>query len=256
MVLSPFDQNCRVMLDASPNRQSRHSLRSALHHLERAELLIEIDTAMAAFRALTAEEEAATGLMYCLKERGYRNADLLKPKDHVQKNAISPFFDVLGMSFAKTIGTQFNDFKLRLEGEGDARRLMVVLPMVLNGQEMWAHPIPPLNFTVTSNGKTLSYRPEIDQLVEARGRKNIIDYLKAQANQRNLLLYAGPNGYPGEVTVPESFFEVRKARVLALLRAYLLIQPYNEKLTFVQDSLDAFLNMLGSLKENDLHEFL
>lgn len=256
MVLTPFDQNCRVMLDASPNRQSRHSLRSALHHLERAEALVEIDLAMAAFRALTAEEEAATGLMHCLKERGYRNADRLKPKDHVQKNAIPPFLDVLGMSFAKTIGTQFGEPKLQLDGEGDARRLMIALPMFVNGEELWARPIPPLNFTATVNGKALSYRPEIDLLVETKGRKNIIDYLKAQANRRNLLLYAGPDGYPGNVSVPEGFFDGRKGRVLALLRAYLLIQPYDEKMTFVQDALDAFLGMVGALKESDLHEFL
>jgi hypothetical protein len=256
MVLSPFDKNCRVMLDASPNRQSRHSLRSALHHLERAGALVEIDLAMAAFRALTAEEEAATGLMHCLKERGYRNADLLKPKDHVQKNAVPPFLDVLGMSFAKTIGTQFDEPKLLLDGEGDARQLMIALPTFLNGEKLWVRPIPPLNFTVTADGKALSYRPELDRLVETKGRKSIIEYLRAQANRRNLLLYAGPNGYPAEVTLSEGFFEARKGRVLAILRAYLLIQPYSEKLTFVQDALDAFLSMVGSLKESDLHEFL
>jgi hypothetical protein len=256
MVLTPFDRNCRVMLDASPNRQSRHSLRSALYHLERAEALVKIDLAMASFRALTAEEEAATGLIHCLKERGYKNADLLRPKDHVQKNAVAPFLDVLGMSFAKTIGAQFGDLKLHLQGEGDARRLMIALSIFVNGEEQWASPIPPLNFTATVNGKALSYRPEIDMLVETKGRRNIIEYLRAQANRRNLLLYAGPDGYPSEVSVPEGFFEGRKARVLSLVRAYLLIQPYDEKMTFVQDALDAFLSMVGALKESELHEFL
>ena len=41
---------------------------------------------------------------------------------------------------------------------------------------------------------------------------------------------------------------------MALVRAYLLVQPYQEQLSFVQDALDAFLAMLGELKENDLHE--
>jgi hypothetical protein len=244
------------MLDASPSRQSRHSLRSALHHLEQATTLVEIDPAMAAFRALTAEEEAASGLMHCLKERGYKNAELLKPKDHVQKNAVSPFLDVLGVSFAKTIGSYFGKPILKLESVREERRLMIALPVSIAGEEQWILPIPPLNFTAKVDGKSLSYRPEIDQLVEAKGRKNIIDYLKAQANQRNLLLYAGPNGYPGKVSVPGGFLDARKGRVLVLVRAYLLIQPYNEQLTFVQEALDAFLSMLGSLKESDLHEFL
>lgn len=211
---------------------------------------------MAAFRALTAEEEAASGLMHCLKERGYRNAGLLKPKDHVQKDAISPFLGVLGMSFAKTIRTYLGKPVFKLEGEGKARRLMIGFPISIAGEEQWAWPIPPLNFTAKVDGKPLSYRPEIDQLLEVTGRKNIIDYLKIQANQRNLLLYAGPNGYPGNVGVPDGFFETCKGRVLAMLRAYLLIQPYNENLTFVQDALDAFLSMIGSLKEHDLNEFL
>lgn len=255
IVFTRFDEICRAMLDASPNRQSRHSLRSAFHHLERAAALVEIDPAMAAFRAITAEEEAATGLMHCLKEKGYKNTDFLKPKDHVQKNAVSPFLDILGSSFAKTIGTQFHDLKLILDGDGNDRRLMIALSIFINGQEIWARPIPPLNFTVTSSGKALSYRQEIDHLVKINGRKNILDYLRAQANRRNCLLYAGSEGYPAKVQLPEGFLERRKKFVLCLLRAYLLIQPYSEKLTFVQDALDAFLSMAGSLKEHDLHEF-
>ena len=244
------------MVDSAPNRQSRHCLRSAFYHLERAMILASIDPAMAAFRALTAEEEASTSLMYCLKEKGYKNASLLKPKDHVQKNAVSPFLNILGSSFAKTIGAQFQDFKLILEGEGENRRMLIALSLFIDGEEMWVRPIPPLNFTVTSNGKPLSYRPEIDSLVETTGRKDIIEHLRSEANRRNLLLYAGPNGYPGNVQLPEGYFENRKKFLLTILRAYLLIQPYQEKLSFVQDSLDAFLSMAGSLKESELHEFL
>nr|WP_314542749.1 hypothetical protein [uncultured Massilia sp.] len=253
---SRFDQACRAMLDISPNRQSRQSLQSAFHHLERAVVLVEIDPAMAAFRALTAEEEAATSLMHLLKEKRYKNTDLLRPKDHVQKNAILPFLGVVGSSFASTLGTQFKDFKLIIEDEEDGQRLTIALSLPLNGEAIWAHPIPPLNFTVTSGGKVLSYRSEIEKLVKRTGQKNIIEHLRAQANQRNLLLYAGPTGYPDKVRLPDGFFETHKRGVLVLLRAYLLIQPYKEQLTFVQDTLDAFLNMLGSLKENDLHDFL
>ena len=244
------------MLDASPNRQSRHCLRSALSHLEKAHLLKGVDLAMAAFRALTAEEEAASAIMHCLKEHGYRNANLLKPKDHLQKNAISPFFDVLGMSFSQTLGSQFGNPILQLEDEGDKRRLMIGLKIGGSDNEQIAFPIPPLNFMATVDGKPLSYRPEIERLVEIRGRKDIVTYLREQANRRNKLLYAGSEGYPSEVELPDNFFENRQVRVLAMLRAYLLIQPYAEQLTFVQASLDAYLAMLGALKETDLHEFL
>ena len=39
-----------------------------------------------------------------------------------------------------------------------------------------------------------------------------------------------------------------------MLRAYLLIEPYEEPQPFVQDSLGAFLAMLGTLKLDNLHE--
>ena len=254
MNLSPFDQQCKELLDESPKQHSRSCFRSAFHHLERARAIADIDPAMAAFRGLTAEEEAASGLMHCLKERGYQNADRLKTRDHVHKNAIAPFLDVLGLFFAETIAAHVKKPALMLQGEGSERRLMLGLLMQVNGVDQWVHPIPPLNFSVTSEAKRLSYRRQIEALASHREVKNISGYIRAQANLRNQLLYASPQGYPGHVDLRPDFFEVRKVRVMVLVRAYLLVQPYQEQLSFVQDALDAFLAMLGELKENDLHE--
>lgn len=50
---------------------------------------------MAIFRGVTAEEEAATGLMQAFRFRKYPNADLLKPRDHVQKHAVTPYLRFL-----------------------------------------------------------------------------------------------------------------------------------------------------------------
>lgn len=93
--LSDFDCKCIELLEALPNRHSKHCFRSAINHLERAEKLLLIDSSMAVFRCFTAEEEAASGLMYCLKDRGYSNAEKLKQQDHVQKNAVIQFFNIL-----------------------------------------------------------------------------------------------------------------------------------------------------------------
>ncbi len=41
---------------------------------------------------------------------------------------------------------------------------------------------------------------------------------------------------------------------MAMLRAYLMIEPYKERQPFVQDSLNAFLAMVISLKLENLHE--
>ena len=209
---------------------------------------------MAAFRGITGEEEAASGFMHCLKERGYKNADRLKPKEHIHKNAIAPFLEVLGLFFAETISAHVKKPALMLKGEGNERRLMLGLLMPVNGEDIWVHPIPPLNFTVSSEAKRLSYRKQIDALVSHRGAKNISAHIRAQANLRNQLLYAGPDGYPGHVDLSPDFFKTRQIRVMALVRGYLLVQPYQEHLLFVQDALDAFLAMLGVLKVHDLHE--
>jgi hypothetical protein len=254
MQLSPFDQNCKDLLDAMPKRYSKHCFRSAFNHLECAQRIADIDPIMAAFRGLTAEEEAASGFMHCLKERGYTNAERLKPRDHVHKNAIAPFLDVLGLFFAETTAAHVKKPALMLQGEGDERRLMLGLLMEVNGEDQWVHPIPPLNFTISSDEKRLSYRQQIEFLASHRGAKNISVYIREQANLRNKLLYAGPEGYPGHVDLSGDFFTVRQTRVMALVRGYLFVQPYQERLSFVQDALDAFLAMLGELKDHDLHE--
>lgn len=254
MQLTKFDQQCRVMLDESPNRHSRHCIRSAFNHLEMAERILDTDPMMAAFRALTAEEEAASGLMHCLKEKGYTNSNHLKPKDHFHKNGISPFLDVLGRFFAETLQAHVKRPVFKLDGEGSDRRLMLGLQMEILGKEQLVYPIPPLNFTVSINNKRLSYKRQIDFLADHHGAKSISDYIREQANIRNKLLYAGPDGYPRHVELHADFFKTRLTRVLALLRGYLLIQPYSEKLTFVQDSLDAFLAMMGQLKDHDLQD--
>ena len=182
MQLSPFDQQCKDLLDESPKRFSRNCFRSAFHHLQSAERIAEIDPAMAAFRGITGEEEAASGFMHCLKERGYKNADRLKPKEHIHKNAIAPFLEVLGLFFAETISAHVKKPALMLKGEGNERRLMLGLLMPVNGEDIWVHPIPPLNFTVSSEAKRLSYRKQIDALVSHRGAKNISAHIRAQAN--------------------------------------------------------------------------
>jgi hypothetical protein len=67
---------------------SRHYGRNSSHHLERALRLKEIDPEMAVFRAITAEEEAATAIFLVLKEKSYHNADTIRFKDHACKQVL------------------------------------------------------------------------------------------------------------------------------------------------------------------------
>ena len=253
MELTGFDKNCIQLVDDAPSRRSRHCFRSALKHVELAEVLVTIDPAMAIFRGITAEEEAASGLMFCLQELGYANAEKLNPRNHVHKSAMIPFFRVLGSFFQETIGTNGLKPIFHIQTEGRERRLTVAIPLQINGAALNAYPIPPLNFSVKSEGRSPSYRRQIEQHAQSAGFSNMTSYVKREANLRNQLLYASSEGYPAVSEVNPSFLAVRQAHVMALLRAYLFIFPYPERQPFVQDALDAFLVMLGRLEAHDLH---
>ncbi|PLU07434.1 hypothetical protein BMJ29_02810 [Sinorhizobium medicae] len=57
---------------------------------------------MSFFRAITAEEEAATALILALKQRRYPGSEKLNPWEHLHKAAVSPFLDAVGNVLAET----------------------------------------------------------------------------------------------------------------------------------------------------------
>jgi len=219
-----------------------------MNHLRRAEAIMSIDRPMAVFRCYTAEEEAASGLMHCLKERRYANADRLKPRNHVHKNAVIPFLTILKKFFDESLGVQGAEPEIQLRAVDGCRQLFLMVPIMVNGESKELLPNPPLNFSVSNQGRRVSYNKQINEYVRANGANEIDDHLREMANKRNLVLYAGPNGYPSDIDITDKFFPAYCARVLAIVRAYLLIQPHAEQQSYVQDSLDAFLRMLQLLK--------
>jgi hypothetical protein len=116
------------------------------------------------------------------------------------------------------------------------------------------YPVPPLNLMVTSDERRISYKRQIAAFVETQGARDISTHIREQANLRNQILYAGPNGYPNISSLKPEFFTIRQRRIFALLKAYLFIYPYKERQPFVQDALDAFLAMLGIIDTHDLHD--
>lgn len=252
VALRPFDEHCLELLEAMPKRRSRHCFRSAIHHLKMAARIETLDPAMAAFRCLTAEEEAASGFMHCLKERGYENSAKLNPRDHLQKNAISPFLNALGVAVSDILEAHKIEPAFHIDESEGGKRLHIIFRIPGLGDQ-WIYPIPPLNFSITCEGKPLSYKQAIEKIVRSRNVQSIRKHLDDLANRRNSLLYASDDGYPATVELRSDFFFEKTVRVLALVRAYLLVQPYAEPLTFVQDSLNAYLAMVGKLESESLH---
>lgn len=63
----------------------KHCTRNAYVNLRKSWTLHPVDSEMYLFRAITAEEEAATGLMLALKQMHYPNAEQLNPRNHTHK---------------------------------------------------------------------------------------------------------------------------------------------------------------------------
>jgi hypothetical protein len=250
---SQFEKNCIELLVATPKKHSRHCFRSALRHLEKAEALSGIDPAMAIFRGITAEEEAASGLMHCLRELDYVGAGHLKPRNHQHKHAVIPFLRILGLFFGQIFEKNVKEYRLRIKEEDGQTRLMLAFPLSVGGEQKWAYPIPPFNFAVKVGvaAKPPSYQSQISAFVDAKGAKNIRSYLKKVANLRNEILYAGPDGYPEVTALKPGFLHEKASNVLILLHTYLLISPYSDRQPFVQDALGAFLTMVDALEKSE-----
>jgi len=254
MDLHSFDTNCLELLEQIPNKQSRHCFQSAINHLRIAEKLLDIDTPMAVFRCYTAEEEAASGLMLCLKEHMYSNASKLKYRNHRHKNALIPFFSILCQFIEDSFRQYGIEIDLLIKESGIGRHVALEVTIASSAGPAKFSPDPPFNFSFVHEGKRFSYRQQIDKLVKSRNAEKITRCLEKEANKRNLLLYATPTGFPSSIKITPLFFPAYWRRVMAMLRAYLMIEPYKEPQPFVQDSLDAFLAMVDSLKPEDLHE--
>lgn len=170
---------------------------NAIRHLNRAWRLRELDPEIAVFRSITAEEEAATALFHILKKRGYEGSDKLKPRDHVHKNAVIPFFDAITRVIAKTREhlprTQF-----LIDTDEKPNRLVIRFLTVhpSSGEEIWAYPQPPLNFSLKEGPesgamRSVDFTAGVEEIVSALNVKSIIEHLRARANERNRVLYAG-----------------------------------------------------------------
>lgn len=239
-----LEQQCIELLDKIKNCHSKNAFRSALIHLDKAQALYNLDKEMCVFRAITAEEEAASGLMLSLKEIGYKYSEKLKHRDHVYKSAMYPFVSLIQMAFAYSL--QDSDIKLGLAVVDNESEFSLKSYHTIPGSDIYAYPIPPLDFNFMLNGKPFRYDKQVDDYLNHVGADDIVKYVKGLANMRNKLLYASGEGYPS-IEIKLSFLEAKKRKVLEMLKIYLLIKPHAEKQLFVQQSIYAYLKMLKAI---------
>jgi hypothetical protein len=226
----------------------KHCGRNALRHIERAWKLAKRDPEMAAFRAITAEEEAASAVFHAIRRRKYSGYEKLKPRDHVQKNALFPFCTAIRMVLAQA------DIDLNLQ----TQLLMSVSQKkvwVRFNAEKFGHPgnylnfVPPLNFSMKDNDLLPhNFSKQLQEIAELSGASSIEKYLKERANKRNRLLYADERGIPNVEL--KNFLQAQRDHVVMLLGVYLLIDPHPEKQLFAQQAFLAFLKALNQLPKD------
>ena len=242
----------RECLECFRGRVKQCALHS-FHHLKKAEEIIEIDPEMAAFRAITAEEEAATALFFSLRERQYEGANKIQYKNHLYKLGLHRFLLEV-IKFLAPMKDQYPQRRLRkIETDLGEPRLIWEFE---THEGNWAQPVPPLHLMILDAvGRPYHFEREIEALKSESKQNDLKKYLKAIANQRNELLYATDQGRPRIAGVLSEILAEQRRRVVRIESLVCMIQPYKEKALFVQQCLNAFLFMVGKIDNEALTMF-
>ncbi len=247
--LNDFHIKCVELMNAAPETHATHCFRSALRHLEKSAALADIDKEMSAFRAITAEEEAASGLIRALRELNYPGTEAMNVQNHLHKHAVFPFLRIVFLFFGQSLASPFKNFCLHIQEIEGARRLTVGLPLTIGGVDNMIYPHPPLNLFVSmaGSGSAPEFEQQMDEYMKAQGGGTIRAFLKEEANARNTLLYASPTGYPSVGALNEGFFVERQNRVMAMINVFLLIYPYQKHQAFVTHAISVFNKLIDQL---------
>ena len=241
--LSPIQQKLVELVLHTP-APGKHAARCAVRHIQKAWLLRDVDAEMAIFRALTGEEEAARAIFHALQRRRYPGAERLRWNKHEHKNAVIPFFQAIGASFADMQGLEAGLQIGREDGEL-ADRLRIFTKAQLADGPYLVYPEPPLDYELSSDDRLHDFSEELAKLATEQGVTSVRTFVRERANRRNELLYASEQGIPTVTSDVGAFVTGRRDDVFRMISAYLLIDPYPQHQRFVVQCLDVFLNMLA-----------
>lgn len=224
----------------------RFRFESALNHLDRAIDLLEIDREMASFRAITAEEEAATALIRCIHLRRYRFADQLKPRDHHHKAAVLACV----MGIGSSLHPMLKQFQLIFDFSSP--RVDLKLPLsnfgVDGGDDFAVQLVEPLDMVHTKEGvpEVELFDDALKGLAEGSKFDNIKKLVASQANARNTLLYASDNSTPvSKATLDD--LKKRRNWTITLLILTVMIWQKKEEQALVRQAILSFLSVMSKL---------
>lgn len=221
----------------------RHACRSAFKHLHKAWVLHPIDAEMSAFRAITAEEEAAAAVIRALRHQDYPNASKLSDRNHVHKSALWPFITAVSNKMVeKNIAAP--EILLQFDDEPRIELYIDIGKQAKLDYPLWGRPDEPFNFSMVSDRtgpfKLHDFSEELFALATENGARNIETYVNAGANKRNQLLYASEQGIPS-VEFKDAYLLERRRRVITLLVLTIAIMQTSVHQLFLVQCLDALL---------------
>jgi len=229
----------------------RHSGLNALRCLRRAWCIAELDPEMALFRAITAEEEAATALITALQIRRYPGAKTLNPWNHAHKAGCSIFLRIVETVLAEA---GFPSPTYRLQDEGPRPRLDVHIRSETLGLPpgYFATPEEPLSGFMQEgklgddDTRVMTFEKQVQRRLVEAGARDMLALLRAGANLRNELLYASDKGIT-VVKHPDAALIERRRPVSLLLTLTIAILQTPKHQAFAAQILAAYLRALGSL---------
>ena len=240
--LEDFDRQLLDWIKEDDAGHARNCIFNAIQHFKLAEKIKYIDSEMAIFRLITAEEEVAMAILLTLEKHKYNNVDKINKKEHKYKQGLDFFLNVI-QNFLASCSKDDNfpkEFKLFLNKN---KKLLEVEFSIGESTEL-IKPMPPLNFSMTVNDKTYYFKDELENLA-SKNTKKISKQIEKKAKLRNEILYASTNGIPKLDEDIDSLFDTYHKTVFRLIRVYYLIYPYKkEKFEFVQNAIDAYISMM------------
>ena len=242
--LTPFQEEIeKLVLSTKP--RGKHSARNAIRHIKRAWKLREIEPEIAVFCAITGEEEAATAIFHSLKRQNYLGADQLKPHNHVHKAAVFPFFIAAGLALAPAVNELVP--KVEIDTNSETPQIKLRFKVMTPEGERHLYPLPPLHFSFRRNGEIYYFSDEFQRIADSNQISSIDKQIKILANERNELLYAHDGGILTFTEPIDGIIKDGLDKIFKMLIVFLLIDQYSESQWFVQQSLNAFLTVLGKL---------
>lgn len=242
----------QVVERLSPPRV-RHAARNAFRNLRDAWKLHPFDAEISFFRAITAEEEAATALIVALKQQRYPNAYRLRERHHAHKAAVWPLIAAIRQGLHEK---NVQPPHLALARTGRPRIEMSIDiggPAGLD-RPLWGRADHPFNFVMRSDKhgpfQVHDFEAEMQAIASGRGARDIREHVLREANARNECLYASDRGIPS-VQFEDELILDRRARVTAILVATIGIMQTRMLQPFVVQCLAALLKAVeGSTRQS------